>query len=277
MSNPSWKKDLLRPTQPFFVLRSTSFVQYSCRMRGISHFFTLKKEAGTVIPTVPDACIDFIYSFDEKGQCSACVAGSPLKAVNSLAPEAVSIFGVRFMPGTHPAGLAYSMRDVLATRVPLPDLYENPVLTAPGASFEEKIRSFQDLYAAIPDPAPASKSRQALFVSVRDAIYETDGQIRMEEVAAKTGYSPRYIREIFLEEMGFSPKTFCMILRFQRSLEFLNYGYSEKSADWAVDLGYYDQAQCIRDFNHLLGMTPGKFRRLCEENHYRERALYYRP
>lgn len=60
-------------------------------------------------------------------------------------------------------------------------------------------------------------------------------------------------------EMGFSPKTFCKIIQFQKTQEFLNYGAPGNMPDAAVDLGDYDQPQFIRDFKKYSGLTPKQY------------------
>ena len=89
----------------------------------------------------------------------------------------------------------------------------------------------------------------------------------------RSGYSARYINKTFLEEMGFSPKTFCKIIQFQRALEFLNYGAPDKMTDAAVALGYYDQAQFIHDFSRYAGITPKRYLKMVEELQYRSRII----
>ncbi|MGN1175844.1 MAG: helix-turn-helix domain-containing protein [Roseburia sp.] len=103
-------------------------------------------------------------------------------------------------------------------------------------------------------------------------VYESDGKIKVEELQEKTGYTVRYINKVFIEEMGFPPKTFCKIIQFQRALEFLNYGAPDKMTDAAVALGYYDQSQFIRDFSKYAGMTPKKYLNLVEEINYKSRV-----
>ena len=122
------------------------------------------------------------------------------------------------------------------------------------------LKEYAKLYHLQKEPDPFGK--EALFDAVCELIYQTDGQIRISELSEHTSYTDRYIRKVFQEEMGFPPKTFCNILRFQRAIEFINYGYEEKTADWMTALGYYDQAQCVRDFRKYLGMTPNRYRKL---------------
>ena len=91
-------------------------------------------------------------------------------------------------------------------------------------------------------------------------------------MAERVGYTERYINKIFIEQMGFSPKVFCKIIQFQRSLEFLNYGTPERMTEAAVNLGYYDQPQFIRDFKTCCGMTPKRYLTLIKRIRYESRV-----
>ena len=274
MDKNSWKRDKLRPTQPFFVLDSDEFLQLSYRHMGISHFYNIKKKASHPIRTIPDGCIDFIFSYGKKG-FSAVVSGTPLSVKESLMPDATDIFGVRFMPGTRPEGLEIRLRDIIGARKDLEEEYKDIFdfhALAHSFDFRERIDIFLREYGKIEMKKEKPFGKTALFRAVRDIIYKADGQIRVSDLSDITGYSERYIREVFMDEMGFSPKTFCDILRFQRTIEFINYGYDEKTADWVSDLGYYDQSQCIRDFKKYAGLTPRCYKKLVTEGHYRERV-----
>ena len=193
--------------------------------------------------------------------------------------SATDIFGVRFMPGTHPAGLSLKLHDLIGLRLPLrdclPESFDFDGL-ARQKTFVTRVRFFLKEYAKLyhlqKEPDPFGK--EALFDAVCELIYQTDGQIRISELSEHTSYTDRYIRKVFQEEMGFPPKTFCNILRFQRAIEFINYGYEEKTADWMTALGYYDQAQCVRDFRKYLGMTPNRYRKLVRASSYEQRATY---
>jgi AraC-like DNA-binding protein len=276
MENRNWKREKLRSTQPFFVLNSESFIQESYRKSGISHFYMIEKKKGVPLRMIPNGSIDFIFSYEPDGMKSY-VNGTPLSPVDDLFTDSTDLFGVRFMPGTHPTGLAIRQKDLIGLRFSLEDYYPKS-FDFQGLSekkdFLDRVRFFIKEYSRLKKDEPEPFGMESLFETVCDMIYETDGQIRISDLAEKTGYSDRYIRKVFQEEMGFSPKIFCNILRLQRAIEFINYGFDEKTADWAASLGYYDQAQCIRDFRKYLGMTPRQYKKLISSDNYQERAVY---
>ncbi|MBO5523789.1 MAG: AraC family transcriptional regulator [Roseburia sp.] len=138
--------------------------------------------------------------------------------------------------------------------------------------FYQRIRVFLDAYTKAEKKREKPYGKKELVLSVKQMVYESDGKIKISELEEKTGYTVRYINKVFMEEMGFSPKTFCKIIQFQRALEFLNYGAPDKMTDAAVALGYYDQSQFIRDFKKYAGMTPKAYFRLVESKHYKTKV-----
>lgn len=276
MENRNWKREKLRSTQPFFVLNSEEFIQESYRKDGISHFYMMKKKKGIPLRMITNGSIDFVFSYRENGMKSF-VNGTPLSPIDDCLTSATDIFGVRFMPGIHPTGLALHQKDLIGLHFPLEEYYPKSFDfqgLAEKKAFLDRIRFFLEEYSKLDQKSPEPFGKEALFECVCDMIYQNDGQIRISNLAEKTGYSDRYIRKIFQEEMGFSPKIFCNILRLQRAIEFLNYGFDEKACDWAATLGYYDQAQCIRDFRKYLGLTPGQYKKLITKGNYQKRAAY---
>ncbi len=273
----SWKREKIRSTQPFFVLDSRDFIQETYRKMGISHFYMLRKDPGLPLRAIPTGCIDFMFCYRGPGEMRSLVTGTALSFIGDLLADETDIFGVRFMPGTNPNGLMLRLHDLIGDQLSLREFYPYDFdfdQLSMQTDFASRVRVFLNEYTALPARDRAPYGKEALFDAVCDMIYNSDGQIRVSELSARTSYSQRYIRRIFQEEMGFSPKTFCSILRLQRAIEFINYGYDEKTADWISDLGFYDQSQCIRDFRKYTGMTPGQYKRLIKEGNYRGKAVY---
>ncbi|HXA56586.1 MAG TPA: helix-turn-helix domain-containing protein [Candidatus Acidoferrum sp.] len=78
-------------------------------------------------------------------------------------------------------------------------------------------------------------------------------------VVDQTGLSQRRFIELFHDQIGLTPKTFCRVRRFQRVLQSV---HGTKGAEWAqvaLDCGYYDQAHFIHDFRAFSGVTPNEY------------------
>lgn len=272
-----WKKDRLRPSQPFFVLEADAFYQEVYMRQGISHFYTLSLKEDAHIRVVPDACIDLIFEYD-RGTMHSFVAGTALTWQERLWKGGKEYFGVRFRPGFQPAGISVVLKDLIDHKLPLEDVLverKSRLLQKMSGQqdFYQRIRIFLEEYTKFEKKREKPFGKIELLVTVKNMVYDSDGLIRVSEMAEKTGYSERYINKVFIEQMGFSPKTFCKIIQFQRSLEFLNYGAPDKMTEAAVYLGFYDQAQFIKNFRTYAGITPKQYLMLIRSEKYKDKII----
>lgn len=267
-----WKKDRLRPTQPYFVLESENFKQEVYLKQGISHFYTFRMKEAKQLHAVPDGCIDFFFEYTDHG-IEAYVCGTPLRFRTQEWQGNRDVFGVRFMPGMQPKLITVKLKDLIDKKIPLEDVILDRSLIPlmeEQEDFYQRIRIFLQQYTKMQNQPEKYSEKRELLWSVKQMVYESDGKVKIAQMQEKTGYTVRYINKVFIDEMGFPPKTFCKIIQFQRALEFLNYGAPDKMTDAAVYLGYYDQPQFIRDFKAYCGVTPLKYLKMVEEHTYKK-------
>jgi AraC-like DNA-binding protein len=86
------------------------------------------------------------------------------------------------------------------------------------------------------------------------------GQIQVGTVTRILGVSNRTLERKFRNILGFPPKMFIRLVRFQKVLEKLRSNQSlPQLADIAYEFGYADQSHFIHDFKELSGYLPGSF------------------
>lgn len=269
-----WKKDKLKPSQPYFVFDTEDFYQETYLKQGISHFYTFRKGKHTKLRSVPDGCIDLVFEY-YNGHMQGYACGTRRAYFVEDDHQESTIFGVRFMPGVQPELINVTMRQLLDVRIPLETILKYDVEwlkeLEEETDFYQRIRIFLKYYTQIEKRRKPPFGKKEIVQSIKNLVYESDGKIKVCEMQERTGYSERYINKIFIEEMGFSPKVFCKIVQFQRALEFLNYGAPDKMTDAAVFLGYYDQSQFIRDFAKYAGITPKKYLKMVMEEDYKNK------
>jgi AraC-like DNA-binding protein len=73
-------------------------------------------------------------------------------------------------------------------------------------------------------------------------------------MAGTIGRSERSFSQLFREEVGLSPKTWCRVQRFQRIVHQLHAGVDVPWAELALDCGYYDQAHFANEFRAFSGI-----------------------
>lgn len=267
-----WKKDKLKPTQPYFVFDTKDFYQEVYLQQGISHFYTFHLDVDKPLRSVPDGCIDLFFEFGH-GKMQGFACGTRLNYCCEEWTGKNEVFGVRFMPGVQPEFLNVTMKDLVQKRTQIEDVLKGESkwleLLEKEQDFYQRIRIFIEAYTKAEKKRVKPYGKKELILSIKQMVYESDGKIKIAEMQEQSGYSERYINKVFIEEMGFPPKTFCKIIQFQRALDFLNYGAPDKMTDAAVFLGYYDQSQFIRDFTKYAGMTPKKYLKLVETEKYK--------
>lgn len=264
-------QDKLKPIQPYFVLDTSCFKQEVYLRQGISHFYSFKIDESIDLITVPDGCIDIMFEYSENDMKSyAC--GSVVKQSFQHWDGGCEIFGIRFMPGVMPAGMNTVLKELINKRILLDDVISERKMIESMAvekDFYQRIRVFLECYTGLEKKEVKPYGKLELYMAVKDMVYDADGLIKISEIAENTGYTERYINKVFIELMGFSPKTFCKIIQFQRTIDVLNSGKYCNMTEMAVKLGYYDQSQFIRDFKTYMGTTPNRYLKLIEARDYR--------
>ncbi len=80
------------------------------------------------------------------------------------------------------------------------------------------------------------------------------GLATVRDVARSTGWSERRFTQVFREEVGFSPKIWCRIRRFQRAVQLLHAGTDVPWSRLALDCGFYDQSHFANEFKSFSGI-----------------------
>jgi AraC-like DNA-binding protein len=93
------------------------------------------------------------------------------------------------------------------------------------------------------------------------------GRVRVADVAAAVGWSPRHLRARLLAETGLTPKAAARVARLDRARRLLRArvgaGAPPELARLAAACGYADQAHLAREFRDLAGCPPSTW--LAEE------------
>lgn len=83
------------------------------------------------------------------------------------------------------------------------------------------------------------------------------GRLRVDELAARTGFSDRHLRTLFRTEIGLTPKAAARVVRFDLARRRLAARPGPPDlAGLAADCGYADQSHLDREFAALASCTP---------------------
>jgi AraC-like DNA-binding protein len=175
--------------------------------------------------------------------------------------ERIELFGVRFRPGCFAAFSPTPLHLLLNGLLPASELL--------GAS----MRTLYEQLGGCGDDASRVRLVDGWLCSALagscsagvgfalETLRRVEG-ITVEAVCEQVGWGYKRMERAFLKEVGYTPKGYSRLVRFNKAIRRISGEDSLTSVAYAC--GYYDQAHFIKDFARFAGMTPGQFR--VEEN-----------
>ncbi len=238
----------------------------------IEHFWFVIDSAGEdvdlEVEVFVDARADLIFNFGAPyrreviGGPVAEIADSNLDA-QRLVPiritqrGTVRVLGVRFqLGGVAPFSRAH-LADLSGTTAPVTSVFGTEAVRLEAELDEERDL---DAAAALLDRfflgRLASFGPNRAFEQALAVLRETDGQASLADVVDAAGVSVRHVQRLFLQRLGFPPRTVARVLRFQAALNGLMTEPATTLGELAAQAGYFDQAHFIRDFRAFTGGVP---------------------
>src|SRR5262245_46113056 len=185
-------------------------------------------------PSHPDRCARY---------SGAVVSGTYSRFFVIDPIQHASIMGVHFRPGGAvpvlglPASeLADRHIDLRTLWGPTADELRERLCTAPT----DALRFSQMEAALVGRLRQCPEQRGAVSIALA-AFEQAGGNVRVGDVALRVGLSQRRFIEVFVAEVGLTPKRYCRVQRFQRARELVR---KVTAPDWAVvaaTCGYFDQ------------------------------------
>ncbi len=272
--------------QPYFVIHTDHYYKAVCARYGISHFYMYTVGETDGIAAVPDGCIDLVFEYG-RNRMNVQVCGTVFQYQKTLFQYGHTYFGVRFLPGIRPCLLNVPIKELAGQETDfrlVTNCREFLDKMEVQTCFDDRVRTFLEEYAKIFEKRNLTSPSCAhvLVDHSLDVIYRAGGGVQVQELERESGYSTRYINKVFNDTLGYGPKTFCKIVQFQRLLCRMNALQSrsdavhERLTDMAVDFGYYDQPQLIRDFKKFANMTPKSYEKLIFKKKYSQHLIEQR-
>lgn len=173
--------------------------------------------------------------------------------------DLVDLAGVLFEPGALPAFVS-QRADLLSNRsVPLDQIWSGHVddlrsRMRERSSAQARLSMLEDfLCRLLLKRATEWAFHPAVEFALREIGRESN-RLSVSGLARSTGWSERRFSQLFREQVGFSPKVWTRLQRFQRAVCQLRAGVGVRWADLAVQCGFCDQAHLANEFRAFSGM-----------------------
>ena len=205
---------------------------------------------------LPDGCVDIVWA----PGAQPWIAGPDTAARSSRAPTGTALAGIRFLPGVAAQILGTPVSLLADSCVPLSDCWPPDAAGSlheqlDGARCDAQIIAALEeatLRRASPRPDPAVRLT-VLEIQRRVAL----GMSCCGQTPWNLPISGRQLRRRFVAAVGYGPKRFERVMRFQRFLRLAGaLGKDRGLAMLAAEAGYADQAHLSRECASLAGSSP---------------------
>jgi methylphosphotriester-DNA--protein-cysteine methyltransferase len=217
-------------------------------------FWVVTADRRAAIRVVPDGTTSISIQLQE-GRSSGWVLRGPLVRPEERRFESpATLVGVRLRPG-----VAFLLNGV-------------PAHATVGRRFNLTAEGFRELAAsdiAAQTPARYIDALQrflterltsaSVHATVARAVHEIErehGLSRISDIAARCGVSARHLNRLMRRWVGYGPKCFAKVVRFQATLKEIDRSPAQTAARLASETGYFDQAHLTLALGQLAGDTP---------------------
>jgi AraC-like DNA-binding protein len=203
---------------------------------------------------LPDACIDIVQINSEP----AILVGPWTESFVARFSPGTMVVGARCHPGQAAALLGLPASELLNCSVALKDVWTS----TRGERFE-RIAENQNLAARLVAMESAllkhlsNAAPMDLVMKAATQWISSHPQGRVDELAGWMDIGKRQLHRRFVASVGYGPKLFQSVLRFQRLLKLCENAKERLSlAETSGEAGYADQAHMTREVQRFAGVTP---------------------
>lgn len=218
------------------------------------------------IRVMPDGCVDLFVT----AEGSVMVAG-PATTFYDMSPgKEYVLVGLRLHPGAAAAVIGHPVSEFKDCRVPLDSVFgvagyrmtENLFATTTPRKRVAMLQTMLSEYFADVEPLVD----HVVVRAVQLLQMQPDSPVSC--LATAVGLGERQLRRRFDAAVGYGPKRFGRIIRFQRLLDLIHAsGRPVPWAELAIEAGYADQSHMINECWVLAGVPPTALPNCAEASH----------
>ncbi|MDF3820546.1 helix-turn-helix domain-containing protein [Leptospira sp. 96542] len=226
----------------------------------IEHFWTvswdLTNKEPYLVETLPFPSVHIVF---EQGNWE--IYGVTKGRFSTLLEGRGSVFGIKFRPGGFHPFFKKNISTLTNKKIPISNLLKQNISSFENELFEKEDegRKVKQIETWLEKYLPEKDPKVALVNSIIDRI-KTDRNIQsVEQISKFSSMNLRSLQRLFHEYVGVSPKWVIQRFRIQEVADRIEKEKSIQYAEFALDLGYYDQAHFIKDFKNTIGLSPEEY------------------
>jgi methylphosphotriester-DNA--protein-cysteine methyltransferase len=225
-------------------------------------FWIVTAEPGSTIRVVPDGSTAVAIQFT-KGESAGWVLRGPMIRPDERRFESPAIMvGVRLRPGVSYLLSGIPAHATVGRRIDLRGVALCHDLVAAESSLRTPAQCIDVLQQFLIRRLEAARV-DGIVAAAIDGIVREKGRVSVPAIAAGCGVSARHLNRLMRTWVGYGPKHFASIVRFQASLTQMERSPGRPAAALASEAGYFDQSHMTLDLTRFAGSTPGRLTSTC--------------
>lgn len=262
-------QNLFKPVQPEWDYKlSNTYSRESSSLFSSSISFVYQFESYStseeeiLLPGIPDGCLDLIFNLN--GDLNDCyLIPSPKVRQNFTFKTNTPYFGIRLLPLQSVFSFNLTVGEINHyTHLPLFDTNSKlAILHEQLMQLQNIDQRLQAVEAYLTQHATTFITHSSIVDCCLQSALNAKGNLHVKDLESLTCYSERYLRKLFQQEIGMSPKPFLETIYFQFTLhEMLRGNFNIEKHLFANDL--YDVSHFYKKFKKFTNMTPGEYQKL---------------
>ena len=205
---------------------------------------------------LPDPCVQIVVDTD-----GAYAMGVVTSLFSVTLTGSRFVFGLKFRPGAFYSCTGEPVSTLTNRQVPLGRIFSkaDEILLCNLAKAADAPGLMNALESMLRGASPVLDVRLQQVYEIADRIAVDSTIMTVEHAAQLFGLGPRALQRLFRMYVGAGPKWLIRLYRIKEATALIEEGDVGHWADFAVRLGYADQAHFINDFRRLVGRTPARY------------------
>jgi AraC-like DNA-binding protein len=204
---------------------------------------------------LPDGCMDLMWM-----NGGLIVAGPDTRAHISHRSAGTEIIALRFRPGAALPVLGVQAVELIDARVAAATVWGRSAteITARLDAIRHPAEAAEVLHSVVRRRLAAAPELDSIVQQLVASVQRAGGDpsLRVEQLADELGISERQLHRRCSAALGYGPKAFARIVRFQRFAEHARSATSRSLSELAAHAGYADQSHLTREVRRLSGISP---------------------
>ncbi len=222
----------------------------------IGCFWVVTAECGATIRVVPDGSTAISIERETSRHSEWFLRGPLARPVGRRFKAPMTLIGVRLRPGVAFMLSGIAAHSMVDRRLCLSQCAAFRELVSIDLSAQKSAKCIETLQ----DFLIRRLENSTVHNVVATALTEIDGEYgsrRVADIAARCGASTRHLNRLMRQWVGYGPKRYADIVRFQATMMQMEQAPEQSVALLASDSGYFDQSHMTADVGRFAGETPG--------------------